>query len=120
MSRHELSEPQRRDWRMLTYGAALLAISSTLIYLIYRARHDIPFSWVFLAFGASWKCGRAGTRPTGSQGMSKLLTAAASVRPPRCYLSSFPRFSCCSSRETLGGTKGIAPAPTPVGQLVAA
>src|SRR6202043_3504130 len=99
MSRHELSEPQRRDWRMVYYGAALLApaaallvvwprlatnlfaasfgeqafmphgmcylwvpqlyflrvssdlliglsyvaISSTLIYLIYQARHDMPF-----------------------------------------------------------------------------
>src|SRR3984893_9301606 len=107
MSRHEISAPQRGDWRMLTYGAALLAaaavllvawpklaanlfangfaeqmfmphgmcylwvpqlyllhvssdfliglsyiaISSTLIYLIYRARHDIPFSWIFVAFG---------------------------------------------------------------------
>jgi hypothetical protein len=103
MSRHEISEPQRRDWRMLSYGAALLApaavllvawprlasnlfangfaeqmfmphgmcylwvpqlyfmhvssdlliglsyvaISSTLIYLIYRARHDIPFHGSF-------------------------------------------------------------------------
>ena len=107
MSRHKIPEAQRRDRRMLSYGAALLApaaallvalprlaanlfatgfgeqtfmphgmcylwvpqlyflhvssdlliglsyvaISSTLIYLIYRARHDVPFSWIFLAFG---------------------------------------------------------------------
>jgi hypothetical protein len=35
----------------LLIGASYVAISSTLVYLIYRARHDIPFSWVFLAFG---------------------------------------------------------------------
>jgi hypothetical protein len=31
MSRHELSEPQRRDWRMLSYGAALLAPAAVLL-----------------------------------------------------------------------------------------
>lgn len=144
MSRHELSGPQRRDWRMLSYGAALLApaavllvvwptpatnlfaagfgeqvfmphgmcylwvpqlyylhvhsdlpvglsyvaISSTLIYLIYRARRDIPFSWVFLAFGVFiiacsathfmevWTIWHATYRLSG---YVKLLTAAASV-----------------------------------------
>jgi signal transduction histidine kinase len=29
-----------------------VAISLTLVYLVYRTRHDIPFSWMFLAFGA--------------------------------------------------------------------
>src|SRR5262249_31916260 len=33
-------------------GTAYVAISVTLAYLVYRARHDIPFSWMFLAFGA--------------------------------------------------------------------
>jgi signal transduction histidine kinase len=32
-------------------GLAYLAISSTLAYLVYRARQDIPFHWMFLAFG---------------------------------------------------------------------
>ena len=32
-------------------GLAYLAISSTLVYLVYRARRDIPFHWMFLAFG---------------------------------------------------------------------
>jgi PAS domain S-box-containing protein len=32
-------------------GAAYVAISFTLAYLVHRARHDIPFQWVFLAFG---------------------------------------------------------------------
>jgi two-component sensor histidine kinase len=32
-------------------GIAYLAISITLGYLIYRTRRDIPFHWMFLAFG---------------------------------------------------------------------
>ncbi len=31
MLRHEISEPQRRDWRMLSYGAALLASAAVLL-----------------------------------------------------------------------------------------
>jgi hypothetical protein len=144
MSRHEIPQAQRRDWRMLSYGAALLApaavllvawprlasnlfstgfaeqmfmphgmcylwvpqlyfmhvssdfliglsyvaISSTLIYLIYRARHDMPFSWIFVAFGVFiiacsathfmevWTIWHA---TYWLSGYVKLLTAAASV-----------------------------------------
>ena len=32
-------------------GVAYLAISVTLAYLVYKARQDIPFHWMFLAFG---------------------------------------------------------------------
>ncbi|HVJ05121.1 MAG TPA: PAS domain-containing sensor histidine kinase [Candidatus Saccharimonadales bacterium] len=32
-------------------GLAYIAISATLAYLVRRARGDIPFSWMFLAFG---------------------------------------------------------------------
>ncbi|PYP91072.1 MAG: hypothetical protein DMG65_09390 [Candidatus Angelobacter sp. Gp1-AA117] len=32
-------------------GVAYVAISFTLVYLIRRARRDIPFQWMFLAFG---------------------------------------------------------------------
>jgi two-component sensor histidine kinase len=32
-------------------GLAYLAISVTLAYLVYKARRDIPFHWMFLAFG---------------------------------------------------------------------
>ncbi|MBA4137504.1 MAG: hypothetical protein C0518_09335 [Opitutus sp.] len=32
-------------------GAAYVSISVTLAYLVYRASKDIPFNWVFLAFG---------------------------------------------------------------------
>ncbi len=35
----------------LLIGLSYIAISSTLIYLIYRAREDMPFSWIFVAFG---------------------------------------------------------------------
>jgi hypothetical protein len=32
-------------------GVAYFAISITLAYLVYKARRDIPFHWMFLAFG---------------------------------------------------------------------
>jgi len=32
-------------------GCSYVAISGTLAYLVYRARRDIPFHWIFLAFG---------------------------------------------------------------------
>ena len=32
-------------------GLAYVAISVTLAYLVYKARRDIPFHWMFLAFG---------------------------------------------------------------------
>jgi signal transduction histidine kinase len=32
-------------------GVSYVAISATLAYLVHRARRDIPFTWVFLAFG---------------------------------------------------------------------
>lgn len=32
-------------------GSAYLAISVTLGYLVHKARRDIPFDWIFLAFG---------------------------------------------------------------------
>lgn len=35
----------------LLIGLAYVSISATLGYLVYRASKDIPFNWVFLAFG---------------------------------------------------------------------
>src|SRR5947209_17859220 len=32
-------------------GVAYVTISFTLAYLVHRARRDIPFQWIFLAFG---------------------------------------------------------------------
>jgi hypothetical protein len=144
MSRQEIRETNRRDWRILSYAAALLvpagvllaawpklvtnlfasgfgdqsfmphgmcylwvpqlyfmhvssdlliglsyvAISSTLIYLIYRARHDVPFSWIFVAFGVFiFSCSITHFMEVWTiwhatywlAGYIKLLTAASSV-----------------------------------------
>lgn len=72
----------------LLIGVSYLAISSTLIYLIYRAREDMPFSWIFVAFGV-FILACAGTHFMGAwtvwypeywfAGYVELLTAAASV-----------------------------------------
>src|SRR5579859_5914736 len=35
----------------LFIGLAYVSISATLAYLVYRARREIPFHWMFLAFG---------------------------------------------------------------------
>jgi signal transduction histidine kinase len=35
----------------LVIGLSYVAISSTLAYLVFRARREIPFHWMFLAFG---------------------------------------------------------------------
>lgn len=48
----------RTPWLVWTHvaadsliGLAYVAISAALAYLVYRARKDIPFHWMFLAFG---------------------------------------------------------------------
>lgn len=48
----------RTPWLVWTHvtadsliGLAYVAISGTLAYLVYRARKDIPFHWMLLAFG---------------------------------------------------------------------
>jgi PAS domain S-box-containing protein len=33
-------------------GLSYVMISGTLVYLVYKGRHDIPFHWMFLAFGS--------------------------------------------------------------------
>jgi hypothetical protein len=57
-------------------GASYVIISATLAYLVYRARRDIPFHSIVLAFGAlsspvgrriSWSSGRCGNLATGSR-----------------------------------------------------
>jgi len=69
-------------------GIAYVVISGTLAYLVYRARRDIPFHWMFLAFGV-FIIACAGTHFMGvvtvwlpaywAAGGVKLITAAASV-----------------------------------------
>src|ERR1700730_15393226 len=69
-------------------GLSYIAISSTLIYLIYRARHDVPFSWIFVAFGVFiFSCSITHFMEVWTiwnatywlSGYVKLLTAASSV-----------------------------------------
>jgi signal transduction histidine kinase len=72
----------------LAIGVSYVAISLTLAYLIHRTRRDIPFHWVFLAFGLFIiACGMTHfmevwtlDNPTyWLAGYVKLVTAAASV-----------------------------------------
>ncbi|MEO6890266.1 MAG: histidine kinase dimerization/phospho-acceptor domain-containing protein, partial [Ktedonobacteraceae bacterium] len=69
-------------------GLAYVSISATLAYLVYKTRHDIPFQWVFIAFGIFiiacacthfleiWTLWNATYWLSGSV---KLITAVASV-----------------------------------------
>src|SRR6266852_2083029 len=72
----------------LAIGLAYLAISLTLVYLVRRAKGDIPFSWVFLCFGTFiLACGGTHfmeiwtlwTPVYWLSGAVKFVTAAASV-----------------------------------------
>ncbi len=69
-------------------GCSYVAISGTLAYLVYRARRDIPFHWIFLAFGMFIvACGMTHfmevltlwTPTFWLSGYIKLVTAIASV-----------------------------------------
>jgi len=72
----------------LLIGLSYVCISATLVYLIHRARRDIPFSWIFLAFGlfiiacavthfmGAWTIWNASYWLSG---YTKLLTAVVSV-----------------------------------------
>ena len=69
-------------------GLAYVSISATLIYLVYTARHSIPFQWVFVAFGIFIiACGATHFLDVMTlwvpaywlEGLVKLLTALASV-----------------------------------------
>lgn len=69
-------------------GFSYVAISLTLAFLVHRARHDIPFHWVFLAFGLFIvACGATHLMEVITvwhatywlSGYVKLITAAASL-----------------------------------------
>ena len=40
----------------LLLGLSYVAISATLVFLVWKARRELPFSWVFIAFGAFIVC----------------------------------------------------------------
>lgn len=86
-----LREP-RLIWLHVTsdilIGAAYVSISTTLAYLVYKASRDIPFNWVFLAFGLFIvSCGLTHFMEVWviwepvywMSGYVKIVTAAASV-----------------------------------------
>jgi signal transduction histidine kinase len=69
-------------------GLAYVSISTTLAYLVYKASRDIPFNWVFLAFGLFIvSCGMTHFMEVWvvwepvywMSGYVKIVTAAASV-----------------------------------------
>jgi two-component system cell cycle sensor histidine kinase/response regulator CckA len=75
-------------WSDLLIGISYVAISLTLVFLVRRGRRDIPFHWMFLAFGTFIiACGGTHfmevwtlTTPVyWLSGIVKSLTAAASV-----------------------------------------
>jgi PAS domain S-box-containing protein len=75
-------------WSDLLIGISYVAISLTLVYLVRRGRRDIPFHWMFLAFGTFIiACGCTHflevwtlTNPVyWLSGIVKSLTAAASI-----------------------------------------
>lgn len=79
---------QLHYWSDLLIGVAYVAISLTLVYLVWQGRRDIPFHSMFLAFGAFIiACGGTHfmevwtlTTPVyWLSGIVKSLTAAASV-----------------------------------------
>ncbi|MFN7997707.1 MAG: PAS domain S-box protein [Bryobacteraceae bacterium] len=72
----------------LSIGAAYIAISLTLVYLVRRAKNEIPFSWMFLCFGVFIiACGGTHLMEVWTlwtpvywfSGMIKAVTALASV-----------------------------------------
>ena len=75
-------------WSDLLIGIAYVAISGTLLHLVRHGRREIPFSWMFLAFGAFIvACGGTHFMEVWTlwvprywlAGLVKALTAAASV-----------------------------------------
>ncbi|MDX1950792.1 MAG: ATP-binding protein [Verrucomicrobiota bacterium] len=81
-------------------GLSYLAISGMLAYLVYKARKDIPFQWMFLAFGLFIiTCGFTHFmevwtmwRPTyWLSGNIKLITAVASVATAAAFPLILPK-----------------------------
>jgi signal transduction histidine kinase len=81
-------------------GLAYVSISVTLIYLVYRARHTMPFQWIFVAFGIFIiACGATHFMDVLTlwvpvywlEGTVKLLTALASVTTALALPPQLPR-----------------------------
>lgn len=84
----------------LLIGAAYVSISVTLAYIVYKASRDIPFNWVFLAFGLFIvSCGFTHFMEVWViwdpvywlSGYVKAITAAASVATAAALLPLVPK-----------------------------
>ncbi|RIK98800.1 MAG: hybrid sensor histidine kinase/response regulator [Proteobacteria bacterium] len=97
-------------------GLAYLSISATLLYFVTQARDEIPFSWVFLAFGAFiLACGATHfmevwtmwTPSYWASGNVKLVTAIASVATAVAIPPLVPRALRLVRAEQLAEERGI-------------
>jgi signal transduction histidine kinase/CheY-like chemotaxis protein len=88
---------------------AYLVISATLAYLVYRARDEIPFQWMFLAFGTFIiACGATHAMEVWTMwrpdywfsGNVKLVTAIASVATALALPPLVPRVLALINAET--------------------
>jgi signal transduction histidine kinase len=99
----------------LAIGLSYVAISLTLTYLVYRARRDIPFHWVFLAFGLFIvACGSTHFMETWTTfnapvywlaGFLKLVTAVASVATALVLPPLIPRTLALIREAKLSGVR---------------
>lgn len=95
---------------------AYLSISATLVYLVYRARNEIPFTWMFLAFGAFiLACGATHLMEVWTlwrpdywvSGNVKLVTAVASVTTALLLPPLVPRVLRLVSAEHLAEARRV-------------
>jgi PAS domain S-box-containing protein len=99
----------------LAIGMSYVAISLTLTYLVYRARRDIPFHWVFLAFGLFIvACGSTHFMEVWTTfnapvywlaGYLKLVTAVASVATAFVLPPLIPRTLALVREAKLSGVR---------------
>ncbi|HMQ31413.1 MAG TPA: ATP-binding protein [Chloroflexaceae bacterium] len=84
----------------LLIGSSYVAIATTLAFLVYRGRGELPFHWVFLAFGAFIiSCGSTHFAEVWTfwrpmywlSGYTKLITAIASVATAIALPALVPR-----------------------------
>jgi PAS domain S-box-containing protein len=99
----------------LAIGFSYVAISLTLTYLVYRARRDMPFHWVFLAFGLFIvACGSTHFMEVWTTfnapvywlaGYLKLITAVASVATAFVLPPLVPRTLALVREAKLSGVR---------------
>jgi len=98
----------------IAIALAYLVISATLAYLVYVARSEIPFQWMFLAFGAFIiACGATHAMEVWTlwtpdywlSGNVKLVTAIASVATATALPPLVPRVLALIRAETVAESR---------------